>query len=126
MAAYINDRLYDLGLIEGTNATDKVLYLCTAQPANQAGVAAVAIGHKNAPTVGSPTAGTTGRKIVVSAFTDGVCDSNDQLATHFALVGTMNSVASLIAAGPLASSQRLYTANPISVGSIDIGFPAPV
>lgn len=121
MADYIHPDVYDNGLVTITNATSKVMHICSAQPANYAGVAAVSLGTKTGPTVGSPTARTpNGRKVVVSAITDGAVSANGS-ATHFALVdGTR-----LLSAGDLAAAQTVTTGNPFSLAAIDIGIADP-
>jgi hypothetical protein len=121
MADYIHPDVYDNGLVTLTNATSKVLHICSAQPANYAGVAAVTLATKSSPTVSSPGARTpNGRKVTISAITDGTINTQGTGA-YFALVdGTR-----LLAAGDCSNSQTLYTANPLSVAAIDIGIPDP-
>jgi hypothetical protein len=121
MAAYIHPDVFDNGEVTLTNATSKVLHICSSQPANFAGVAAVSLGTKSGPTVSSPGARTpTGRKVTISAITDGAVSSTGT-ASHFALVdGTR-----LLVAGPLSSSQAVTSGNPFTLGAIDVGIPDP-
>lgn len=121
MADYIHPNAFDNGLVSITNATSKVLHICSSQPANFAGVAAVSLGTKTSPTVGSPTSRSpNGRKVVISAITDGSVSANGT-ATHFALVDG----STLWAAGDLSSSQAVSSGNTFTLAAIDIGIADP-
>ena len=121
MADYLHSDVLDNGLSTLTSATSKVLHICSAQPADYAGVAAVSLGNKATPTVGSVGARSpTGRKVTISAITDGSVTTSGT-ASHFALVdGTR-----LLCAGDLSSSQAVTSGNTFSLATVDIGIPDP-
>lgn len=115
---YINDSVFDTGLAVITSNATKI-DICSSEPANYAGIAAVTLGNKTGLTVGSAEAGTVdGRKVVVPAITDGsVTDDGD--ATHWAL---SNGSSTLYASGPLSGGgQTVSTGNPFTLDAIDVG-----
>lgn len=124
MAGYLNDRVYDNGLtVLDTEAN--ILHICSSQPADYAGIAAVTLGNKalSAGGIGAPGARTpNGRKVTVAAITDGSVTGNGT-ATHWAIADSGNS--RLLAANTLASSQVVTSGNPFTLGAFDIGIPAP-
>lgn len=122
MAGFLADRVYDNGLtVLDTEAN--VLYICSAQPANYAGIAAVLLGTKSSPSIGSPGAGTPdGRKVTVAAFTDGAVSATGT-ASHYAIADTGNS--RLLAADALDATQAVTNGNTFSLPAFDIRIPAP-
>ena len=79
------------------------------------------LGTKASPTIGSPADdGTAGRKITVSAITDGSV-SGSGTASHFAITKTGTS--ELLAAGPLSSSQSVTSGNTFTLTAFDIKLP---
>lgn len=102
-----------------SNAT--VLHICSSEPANYAGVAAVSLGTKTTPTFTGPVAGdVSGRKITVDAITDGSV-SADGTASHWAIVdGTR-----LLAAGALSATQAVTNGNTFTLDAFDIEQPDP-
>lgn len=122
MAGFLADRVYDSGLtILDTEAN--VLYICSAQPANFAGIAAVLLGTKTSLSIGSPGAGTPdGRKVTVAAFTDGSVSAGGT-ASHYAIADTVNS--RLLATDALDATQVVTNGNTFSLPAFDIRIPAP-
>lgn len=116
------DRVYDNGLtVLDTEAN--ILYICSSQPANYAGIAAVALGSKTSLSIGAPGAGTPdGRKVTVAAFTDGAV-SGTGTATHYVIADTVNS--RLLVAALLDASQVVTNGNTFSLPAFDIRIPAP-
>lgn len=122
MAAVLNDRVYDNGLtILDTESTH--LYICSQQPTTFTEASSTyALGSKSSISVGSPTAGVTGRKVVLAAITDGSISASGT-ATHFAITDNTNS--RLLATQALSSSQAVTSGNTFSLGTVDIAIPAP-
>ena len=122
MAAYLNDAILDGGLTILDTLGDK-LHICSAQPANFAGVAAVDLGNKTSISIGAPADGTTnGRRVTVAAITGGSVTASGT-ATHYAIVDTTNS--RLLAANTLAASQAVTSGNTFSLAAFDITIPDP-
>lgn len=114
--AYINDTAFDQALnwID-TNGTH--LSICSSEPANYAAIAAAELGEKASITIGSPEDGdTNGRKVVVSAITDGSVTATGT-ATHYAI---HDNSSVLVATGALASSQGVTNGNTFTTSAIDI------
>ena len=121
--ASLNDRVYDNGLtVLDTEASH--LYICSQEPTTYAQASSTyALGVKATPTVSAPGARTpNGRKVTVSAITDGTVSANGT-ATHYALVDSTNS--RLLATAALSSSQAVTSGNTFTLTSFDIGIPAP-
>lgn len=114
----IADAIFDAGLALLDNVEN--LYLCSAEPTTFTEASSTfLLGTKATPSIGAATNGATdGRRRVVAAITDGVVNSNGT-ATHWAL--TDDSASTLLAAGPLSSSQALTTGNPFSTSAFDVG-----
>lgn len=112
---YLNDNVYDQGLVYAqTNGTK--LEICSAEPANYAGIAAVSLGNKTL-TVGAPGNGTpSGRKVTVPSISDGSVTASGN-ATHYAL---SDGTGTLIAAGTLTNSQNVVSGNSFTLNAFDI------
>lgn len=120
MVAFFNDRVFDNGLTVLDTEADK-FYVCSAQPATYAeATSTYALGNKTSISIGSPTDGTTGRKVVVGAITSGSVTANGT-ATHYAIVDSSNS--RLLVASALTQSQVLTSGNTFSTGTIDFTIP---
>lgn len=124
MAAYINPYYVDLALTamdDGINS----LVICSAMPATYAEAnTTYKLGTKATPTVSTPQAASPdGRKVTVSAVTDGTVSASGT-ATHFALLDTVNS--RLVAAQALSASQAVTSGNTFTLGAVDIRIPAAV
>lgn len=120
MPAFINDYVLDNGLtVLDSDVT--ALVICSQMPTTYAEAnATYKLGAKTPPTVGAPTDATSGRKVVVSAITDGSVTATGT-ATHFALIDGTNS--RLLVAQALAASQSVTSGNTFTLGAIEINFP---
>lgn len=125
MAAYLNPRVLDLGLnVLDTEAT--ILHLCSSQPANFAGIAAVTLANKSGISFGAPADGTpSGRKTVMAAIDAGDPGSvtASGTATHYAIADATNS--RLLVANVLANPQALTNGNTFTLGPMTVTIPAP-
>lgn len=123
MADYLHNDVYDNGLAPLTTLVEN-LYICSAMPANFTEASATyKLGTKAAPIITGPAAGTPdGRKVTVSAITDGTVDANGT-AAYYALCD--NSASKLLAAGDLAATQPVTTPNVFTLTAFDIRIPAP-
>lgn len=123
MAAYLNDAVLDAALSYIDTNTEN-LYICSAEPTTFAEASSTyALGVKATPGIGSPTNGdSTGRKVVVSAITDGSVTGTDT-ATWVAL--TDDSASLLLAAQELSSSQAVTSGNTFTLTEFDITIPDP-
>jgi len=121
MAAYLNDLALDSGLSWiDTNGTK--LHLCSSQPANYAGIAAVELGSKTGITVSAAADGTpNGRAVTVSAITDGTVSANGS-ATHWAI---SNGSDTLVAANTLSDAQTVYSGNTFTLAAFTVRYPDP-
>lgn len=121
---FLHDDVLDAALDEiQTNVT--TLTICNALPTTFAqanddpGSAGYKLGTKSSPTVGSPQDGdTSGRKITISAISDGSVGYTGT-ASHWALIsGTV-----LYAAYDLASTQGVSSGNTFTLTAFDIEIP---
>ena len=120
--AFLNDDVKDDGLQVLTDATSTALHICSQEPTTRTeAVTTYTLGNKSSPTIGSPTDGdSSGRKVVVSAITDGTVTGTDT-ATHWAVIdGTR-----LLATNSLSSGQAVTSGNTFTLGAIDITIPDP-
>jgi hypothetical protein len=116
------DYILDLALSELDTATS-TLHLCSSEPANYAGIAAVQLGTKTSLSIGAPADRTpNGRRVTIAAFTDGAVSATGT-ATHYAI---SKGGTTLMAAGPLAASQAVTNGNTFSLLAFDIGIPDAV
>lgn len=120
MAGYINDYVLDNGLtVLDSDVT--ALVICSDMPTTYAEAdSTYKLGSKASPTVSAPADATSGRKVTVSAITDGSVSATGT-ATHFALIDGTNS--RLLVAQALASSQGVTDGNTFTLGAIEINFP---
>jgi len=105
--AFITDNAFDSGLSYLTT-NGETIYICSAEPTTYTEASSTnKLGTKTSATVGSPTSGATnGRRVIVSAITDGTVDTTGN-ATHWALCKD-SATSELLATGAL-------TGGPISV-----------
>ena len=122
MAATIGNAVFDDGLNKlDTDANE--LVICSQVPTTYTEAhTTYKLGAKASPTVGAPTDATSGRKVVVSAITDGSVSATGT-ATHFALTDTVNSL--LLVTQALASSQGVTSGNTFTLTEFDVNFPDP-
>ena len=119
--ATIADAVLDVALnyIE-TNGTE--VHICSANPVNWAGLAAVTLGNEAACTYTGPVDHTSGRKTTLDAITDGdVTDSNT--ATHFAIT---NGVSAVYTVQELAAGQGVTNGNKWTLTEVIIALPDPI
>ena len=123
MAVYLNDVVLDAGLTLMDTEID-YLYICNALPDTHTEASATfKIGYKATPTVSAAgDAGGGGRKITVTAITDGTIDSADT-ATHWALADT--AATTLYAAGTL-NAPVVVAIGTFTLTTFDITFPDAV
>jgi hypothetical protein len=117
----LSDNVLDAALnYIDSNVTN--LYICSAEPTTYAEASSTyALGSKSTPGVSSPTNGdVSGRKVTISAITDGSVDSTGT-ASHWALTGGSE----LIAAGSLSSSQAVTSGNTFTLTAFDVEIPDP-
>lgn len=113
--AFLSDAVLDGALQVIRDAASPVLHICSSEPANFAGVAAVTLGNKSAPTISAQADGSpNGRKVEVATFTDGTVTATGT-GTHWALVDTATS--DLLASVAAPASQVLTNGNPLSLTS---------
>lgn len=124
--AYLDNRVYDLGLnVLDTEAN--ALYITNAEADTYTeAVTTFALGVAaagNYPGIGAPAAGTpNGRQVTVGAVTNGQVTANG-LASHYAIVDTVNS--RILAAGPLAATQTVTSGNVFTLPAFTVRIPAP-
>jgi hypothetical protein len=122
MAAFINDTVLDQALAYIDNNCEN-LYICSAQPKTFAEASSTyKLGVKATPSIGTPENGTTGRKIVVAAITDGTVTATDT-ATWVAL--TDDSASLLLCAQALNAGQAVTSGNTFTLTKFDITIPDP-
>lgn len=121
MAATLHDDVFDSGLNVITTGAD-ILHVCSSQPANFAGIAAVALGTA-APSVGSPVNGaSSGRRVIVATITDGSVTTTGT-AGFYAI---SNSGASkMYGAQALSGTQAVTSGNIFTLDAISITLPDP-
>ncbi len=119
--AMLSNNVYDQGLnYLDTNGTR--MDICSSEPANYAGIAAVSVGFKTSLNIGAPEAGTgSGRMVTVPAITDGEVT----VTTTAAYYAISNGSSELLATGPLAASQAVTDGNPWTTPAFTIRIPAP-
>jgi len=119
---YIHDSVLDAALdYIDTNCT--ALHICSQLPATLVEAnTTYSLGNKTPPTIGTPTDGdASGRKIVVSAISDGSVTASGT-ASHWALV----SGTELLAAEELATPQVVTSGNVFTLAELDVTLPDPV
>lgn len=115
--AFIADSVFDSGLGTISGTSNRTLHICSAEPANYAGIAAVTLGNKASLTVGSPTNGATdGRRVITNAITDGSVTGTGT-AAYWALT---DGTSVMYATGSLTSSQSVTSGNTFTLDAISI------
>lgn len=119
LANSVHDALLDV-----IRTTTENIYICSQEPTTFAEASSTyKLGTKASPTIGTPADGdTSGRKITVSAITDGVVNSAGT-ASHIAF--TDDSASSLLYAFALDSTLALATGSPWTTAAFDIENPDP-
>ena len=112
---FINDEVFDQGLdYADTNGTR--IDICSSEPANYAGIAAVTLGNATVNTGATQNGATDGRRVIVPAITTGTVTGTGT-ATHWAL---SDGTAILVATGPLSASQAVTSGNTFTLDAISI------
>jgi hypothetical protein len=117
MALIAND-VFDAALNE--IATGTTIHICSAEPANFAGIAAVSLGTATPSFTGPADGDVSGRKITIDAVTNGSVTSTDT-ATSFAI----DDGAVLLVAGDLQNPQGVTSGNTFTLTAFDVEFPDP-
>lgn len=120
--AFVSDNVLDSGLSYLTSNTG-TLHICSQAPTTYTEASSTyTLGNKASPTVSSPTNGdTNGRKVTVSAITDGSVTGTGT-ASHWALVKD-TATTELLAWGTLSSSQAVTSGNTFTLTAADITIP---
>lgn len=121
---FLSDNAHD-ALLNAIQDNVETLYICSTAPTTYTEASSTyALGNKSSPTVGEPTNGdTSGRKIVVSAISDGSVTA-DGTAAYWALCKD-SATSELLVAGDLASSQGVSNGNTFTLTAFDIENPDP-
>lgn len=122
--ATLADRVFDNGLTVLDTEANKIL-ITSQEAANYTEAnSTYALGNSTNLSIAAPSDRTGGgREVVVAAVSDGSVTGSG-VATHYAIVDTVNS--RLLATGSLTTSQTVTTGNTFSLGSFTIGIPDPV
>lgn len=122
MVAFLHDNVLDNGLayLASATRTGEELHICSSQPTDRASALTASLGQKVGPTVGTLADHTSGRKITVSAITDGTVDTTGT-ASHWAYIDDTN----LLVAQTLSSSQGVTATNTFTLDAIIISIPDP-
>ena len=113
--AYISDTVFDTGLAVLTANQDRI-DICSQEPTTYTeATSTYTLGNKTAATTGAATSGATdGRRVIVSAITDGSVTGTGT-ATHWA--GT-DGTSALYTTGALSASQAVTSGNTFTLGAI--------
>ena len=120
MTATISDEVFDAALnyLE-TNGTQ--VDICSASPTNWAGLAAVTLGNETGCVYTGPADGTSGRKTVLDAITDGDVTATDT-ATHFCI---SNGTSIVFVIQELNSSQGVTSGNKFTLTAVTVQLSDP-
>lgn len=120
-AATLSDDVLDGALnIIKNNGTK--LFICTTQPTSYAEASSTyALGNKASPSYTGPADDASGRKLTVSAITDGTVTSNGT-AAFFALTNGSNA---LYATQALNATQAVSSGNTFTLTAIVVNIPDP-
>jgi hypothetical protein len=118
--AFITDAALDAAL--AVVADSSHLYICSQEPTTYAqATTTYALGSKAAPTIGAAAdRAPNGRKVTVSAITDGSV-SGTGTAAYWALVKATGSL--LRATGAITSPQTVTSPNTFTLAAFDVGVP---
>lgn len=122
--ATLADRVFDNGLSVLDLEANKILITSQEAATYTEANATYALGNSTSLSIAAPSDRSGGgREVVVAAVSGGSVTGNG-VATHYAIVDTVNS--RLLATGGLTTSQTVTTGNTFSLGSFTIGIPDPV
>ncbi len=119
--AFMTDNAFDAAL-NYIRTNTSALHICSAEPANYTeATSTYDLGNKASPTIGTPVNGdTSGRKIVMSAITDGSVTATGTAAAWAVVYATGTE---LLGAEALASTQAVTSGNTFSLTETDMGIP---
>jgi len=118
----LHNDVYDNGLNEIVNNTN-VLHLLNDNPGiTFANIATMTLGNKASPTINTPEAHITGRKITIEAAYNCIATATGT-ATHYALVDTTGS--RILASGYLDAPVSLTSGTYFATSAMYIAIPAP-
>ena len=113
--AFMIDAALDAAL-NYVKSNGTTLHICSAEPANYAGIAAVELASAPVTLTGPADGDTSGRKVTIPAVSDDDVDTTGT-ATHWAL---SNGSDTLIATNALSASAELDDAGTYSFSATDI------
>lgn len=121
--AYITDAAFDAALAVVIDSS--TLYITSSEATTFAqATTTYALGNKASPTISAAADRTpNGRKVTVSAITDGTVTASGT-AAYWALVKTTGSL--LKATGALSTSQAVTSGNTFTLATFDLGIPDAV
>jgi len=118
--AFISDEVFDQGLdYADTNGTK--MDICSSEPANYAGIAAVTLGNAAVNTAAPEAGAVDGRRVIIPAITAGTVTASGT-ATYWAL---SNGSSVLIAADTLSTSQAVIDGNTFTLDATSITLRDP-
>lgn len=120
MAATLSDTVLD-GALNIIKNNGDLLHICSSAPANYAGIAAVQLGTKASPGYTGPADHTSGRKITISAISDGTVSATGT-ASHVAI---SNGSDALYVVQALDSTQSVTDGNTFTLTEFIISIPDP-
>lgn len=121
---FISDTVLDAACNVLVNNADRV-DICSQEPANLTeATSTYTVGNKTSGiSFGSPANGdTSGRKTTLGAITGGTVTDDAATAAYWA---ASDAGTELLVTQSISSPQTVYTANPWSLGAIDVEFPDP-
>ena len=122
MPAFINDLVFDTGLQLLTSSGQRV-FICSAQPFTYPEAGTYKLGDAPA-TVNAPSDGTTGRRVLVDAISNGsVTGAGTQTAEYFALVDDTNE--RLLTSQAISNPQSVSNGNTFSLTQWETRIPDP-
>ena len=113
--AFLNDNVFDSGLVYATTNGTR-LDVCSSEPANYAGIAAVTLGNDTVVTGSAGAGSPDGRAVVVPAITAGSVTATGT-ATHWAL---SDGAGILVATNTLSAPQAVTNGNTFTLDAINI------
>lgn len=118
----LSDNVLDKGLSYLTTKAAK-MHLCSAEPANYAGIAALSVANADVA-IGAPKdAAPNGREVVVPEMTNAYTVTKEATnASHYVIT---DGAGELLAAKTMDAAQVLYVANEISTPEFSIRLPDP-
>lgn len=121
--ATLNDRVFDNGLTVLDTEGNAIHVTSQEATSYTSATSTHTLGNSTSLAIAAPADRSGGgRKVVVSAITDGSITGTGT-ATHYAIVDTTNT--RLLATAALTASQSVTSGNTFTLASFDIGIPDP-